>query len=169
MLKLVVISGPDRGKEFRLTDEKLHLLGRLNELLSVLVSDDWVSRVHAELATHLGRWYITDAQSNNGTFVNGRRVTSRTALNHNDHVRIGRTVLRIDLGPGYHRNHTAQSPRGHTAPKRFNGRSTPSFFGSKMILVKSTLSDMAAPVCWGWLAQMALAIKGCKSTVAVRR
>ena len=39
-----------------------------------MFADDTVSRRHAELRLHDGRWMLRDLGSSNGTWVNGRRV-----------------------------------------------------------------------------------------------
>jgi pSer/pThr/pTyr-binding forkhead associated (FHA) protein len=50
-----------------------------------------VSRRHAALAFHEGRWYIEDRGSYNGTFLNGARVNPSTPLplRHADRIEIG--------------------------------------------------------------------------------
>ena len=97
MLNLIVNKGPDRGRVYTLPAKKLHLLGRFNRVLSVFVSDQAVSRIHAELTCQKDRWYIRDMQSTNGTFVNGRPVITKILLNHRDQIRIGSTVFAVDI------------------------------------------------------------------------
>ena len=60
----------------------------------VVLDDDRVSRVHAELA-RLGEYWVIadDGLSHNGTFVNGERVTTRRRLRDGDRVLVGRTTL----------------------------------------------------------------------------
>jgi pSer/pThr/pTyr-binding forkhead associated (FHA) protein len=55
-----------------------------------------VSRKHAALALHEGRWYVQDRGSYNGTFLNGTRVNPSTPLplRHADRIEIGgETIL----------------------------------------------------------------------------
>src|SRR3989440_2069969 len=55
-----------------------------------------VSREHASLVFHDGRWYVEDRGSFNGTFLNGTRVQPGTPLplRHADRIGIGsETVL----------------------------------------------------------------------------
>jgi hypothetical protein len=40
----------------------------------LVLTDDTVSRRHAELFTEEGRWLLRDLDSSNGTWLNGRRV-----------------------------------------------------------------------------------------------
>jgi hypothetical protein len=49
------------------------LLGR-SSTCQLVLSDDTVSRRHAELRVRDGTWFIRDLGSSNGTWVNGRRV-----------------------------------------------------------------------------------------------
>src|SRR5262249_7384264 len=46
----------------------------------IVVSDLLASRHHAVLTGRDGRWFIEDLGSYNGTFVNGVRITRRTAV-----------------------------------------------------------------------------------------
>ena len=51
-------------------------IGRTNKN-DVVLSNQFVSSVHARLSFHNGRWSICDNESTNGTFVNGTRVKSK--------------------------------------------------------------------------------------------
>lgn len=67
------------------------LLGRDNKS-TVVVDDINASRTHAELRFEpQGAWSITDLGSTNGTFVNGREITSQF-LNEGDQITIGMTT-----------------------------------------------------------------------------
>jgi signal transduction histidine kinase len=91
MLILTVIKGPDQGRRFELPDDEPQLIGRSSEALPL--TDPTISRRHAELTPDDGRWYINDLASNNGTFVNGRRVIQRRMLQPGDQIRTGSTIL----------------------------------------------------------------------------
>jgi signal transduction histidine kinase len=91
MLILTVIQGPDRGRRFRLPDDEPQLIGRSSEALPL--TDQAISRRHAELTPDDGRWYINDLISANGTFVNGKRVAKPTLLNPGDQIRTGQTLI----------------------------------------------------------------------------
>jgi pSer/pThr/pTyr-binding forkhead associated (FHA) protein len=69
-------------------------IGRRRENMLVL-SDDHVSRSHARLQFEGGCWYVIDAGSSNGVFVNGRRV-SVEQLQPGDEIDIGPYILRFD-------------------------------------------------------------------------
>ncbi|MGH9262314.1 MAG: FHA domain-containing protein, partial [Acidimicrobiales bacterium] len=56
-----------------------------------------VSTRHAELRYTGGVWRIVDVGSRNGTFVNGRRVTSETALALGDVISLGESGPRVSV------------------------------------------------------------------------
>ena len=91
MLILTVLQGPDKGRRFELPDTEPQMIGRSSE--SLPLSDQTISRRHAELTPDEGRWLIRDLGSANGTFVNGVRVADRRQLKPGDQVRTGRTLF----------------------------------------------------------------------------
>lgn len=91
MLVLTVIQGPDKGKKYELPDHEPQLIGRSSEALPI--SDNAVSRRHAELTPDDGVWYIRDLESQNGTYVNGVRIGELTRLRAGDQVRTGQTLF----------------------------------------------------------------------------
>ncbi len=92
MLVLKIIDGPDKGKRFDVPDWEPQLIGRSSEALKI--SDQTCSRRHAELTPDDGEWYVRDLGSANGTYVNGRRISSnRVRLQLGDLIRAGSTVF----------------------------------------------------------------------------
>jgi signal transduction histidine kinase len=91
MLVLAVIQGPDKGRKFELPDHEPQLLGRSSEALPI--SDNAISRRHAELTPDEGLWYIRDLHSQNGTYVNGVRILDRTRLRVGDQIRVGQSLF----------------------------------------------------------------------------
>jgi DNA-binding winged helix-turn-helix (wHTH) protein len=75
-----------------------HVLGRIPTSVVPLRSRS-VSRRHARIQAGAGRAFIEDLGSRNGTFVGGRRVQDRVALNHGDVVRIGSVTLTFWVAP----------------------------------------------------------------------
>jgi pSer/pThr/pTyr-binding forkhead associated (FHA) protein len=55
----------------------------------VQIRRDSVSRLHAEIVKDHAKWWIDDAMSENGTFVNSRRITGKCFLSENDVIRFG--------------------------------------------------------------------------------
>lgn len=91
MLILTVIQGPDKGRKFELPDHEPQLIGRSSEALPL--TDNTVSRRHAELTPDDGQWWIRDLASQNGTYVNGVRIVERARLKAGDQVRTGATLF----------------------------------------------------------------------------
>lgn len=81
------------GESFRAAAGRIRIgRGKECELRPIGPDDTSVSRVHSEVVLRPdGRVVARDAQSRNGTFVNGERVTGDKALKAGDHVRLGPT------------------------------------------------------------------------------
>ncbi len=68
------------------------ILGRVEDIADVLVADESASRYHACVTHQGGKFFLTDMDSTNGTFVN-RKPVREVELKHGDQIRIGITVL----------------------------------------------------------------------------
>jgi pSer/pThr/pTyr-binding forkhead associated (FHA) protein len=88
---VTVAIGPDKGRVFNLKEGAPVVIGRRQSHL--VMTDHNVSRRHAQFAAKDGRWYVSDAGSTNGTFVNGTRITEPTPLKGGDQIQIGRSIL----------------------------------------------------------------------------
>ena len=69
------------------------VLGR-SPACQLTFSDDTVSRRHAELRLHDGRWILRDLGSSNGTWVNGRQVME-AEVTAGDEVYLGGCRFRL--------------------------------------------------------------------------
>ena len=88
---LVVRSGGGRvGQSFPMTGEKM-TIGRSPET-DVFLDDVTVSREHATLVRRGEEWFLDDAGSLNGTYVNRHRVDSHR-LEDGDELQIGKFKL----------------------------------------------------------------------------
>lgn len=97
LLKLVIVDGPSRGKEFPL-DEGETVLGRTNETPVELPSTK-VSRRHAAIRVARGQVEIEDLNSSNGTYLNGKRIT-KSAVPAGAKIVVGEYVLQVFNGGG---------------------------------------------------------------------
>jgi pSer/pThr/pTyr-binding forkhead associated (FHA) protein len=69
-------------------------LGRRDEADVSVPWDPEMSRLHAELELRAGEWTVSDdGLSQNGTWVNGLRLSGRRRLVDGDLLRVGRTVF----------------------------------------------------------------------------
>ncbi len=87
---LIVLQGPDKGRTLRTSDDVV-ILGRGSP--QIPLTDQTISRRHAELRSADGGWVLSDLQSANGTYLNGVRVTKPARLKQGDQVRVGSTLL----------------------------------------------------------------------------
>jgi len=77
-----------------LAEARAVTIGRRPEADVSIPWDPEMSRLHAELEVRAGEWTISDdGLSQNGTWVNGIRLTGRRRLNDGDIVRVGRTLF----------------------------------------------------------------------------
>lgn len=86
---LRVNSGPDQGKVFQLKGASI-VVGR-HEGCDIVLNDSSVSRRHARLELHRGRYTIMDLGSTNGTIVNGIK-TGAKVLEPGDTIILGTTT-----------------------------------------------------------------------------
>ncbi len=90
MATLYALRGPDKGCTYQ-TDDDWVVIGRKSD--QVQLTDDSVSRQHAELRHQNGYWTLCDLDSSNGTFLNGRRIHGPTRLQHGDQIKLGASIL----------------------------------------------------------------------------
>ncbi len=86
---LVCTAGSNRGQSFNVTKPQV-TIGRAvgNE---IVINDGGVSRGHAILKSAAGMFQLTDNNSGNGTYVNGKRI-KETLLKNGDVIRFGPNV-----------------------------------------------------------------------------
>ena len=90
IVSLKVVEGPDLDAYLEFGENQIYI-GR-REKNEFILTDTKASRLHAWIAYENHRHVLYDAQSTNGTFVNGEPVES-LCLCAGDEIRIGETVL----------------------------------------------------------------------------
>lgn len=96
MPKVVVIEGPDAGREFTAGESSDRVtIGRAPNN-TIQLADSEVSRRHVSLAREAGAWVLLDEGSTNGTLCNGLPVR-RQSLRNGDRVQVGDTTFRVEL------------------------------------------------------------------------
>ena len=93
-VRLVVLDGPDSGREFPLAGAFAIAIGRADEA-GIVIDDDQVSRRHALVTVFEDGARIDDLDSTNGTWVNGARIAVPHPLLEGDELRVGGTRLRL--------------------------------------------------------------------------
>ncbi len=105
MPSLFVFRGNDQGLRFELSTDTVGV-GR-DTANDVQIHDTEVSRRHAELRRSGLSYLLVDLESSNGTFVNGRRITTHS-LASGDQVQVGGTQLLYTATPGGAESDVAQ-------------------------------------------------------------
>jgi len=82
MPRLEIVDGPEKGKVFPLERDET-VIGRL-AYCDVILPQKNISRQHARLVRSGSEHYLEDLDSTNGTFLNGKRVRTRTKLRDHD-------------------------------------------------------------------------------------
>jgi hypothetical protein len=91
--RLVITSGAKSGTEIPLGTMAL-TIGRSTDS-SVVIRDDYTSTHHARLMVWNEEWMIQDLDSTNGTFLDGKRVTSPMTIPLNTPIKIGATSFEL--------------------------------------------------------------------------
>ena len=96
--RLILISGtrPTEGEEIAL-GVGVHTIGRA-DTCTIQIPNRFASSLHAEIRYREGRFWLSDQNSRNGTLVNDRPVSEPVALDEDDRVAIGGTVLQFRAG-----------------------------------------------------------------------
>ena len=91
--ELVILTGANEMLRVRLRGQG-HVVGRSPDA-DITIDDPYASEFHARVGTSDDKVVIHDLGSTNGTYVNGRRVTSPTTVSRGDTVQIGKTTLEV--------------------------------------------------------------------------
>lgn len=91
--ELVILTGETDAERVRIRPRG-HVVGRSPDA-DIRISDPYSSEFHARVGIQDGQVVVHDLGSTNGTYVNGRRVTSPTSVSRGDTVQIGKTILEV--------------------------------------------------------------------------
>lgn len=91
--ELVLLTGSDESRRVRIRHQG-HVVGRSPDA-DIHIDDPYASEFHARVGIQDDRVVVHDLGSTNGTYVNGRRVTSPTSASRGDTVQIGKTILEV--------------------------------------------------------------------------
>ncbi len=90
--RLLVLSGELRGREFDIIQDVVRL-GKSRQS-TIVIPDDSVSRLHAEIRREGNAYRIVDLGSTNGTFIGGARITD-AFVRPGDVIAVGRVQIRF--------------------------------------------------------------------------
>jgi pSer/pThr/pTyr-binding forkhead associated (FHA) protein len=89
------MQGSQKGDRFSLQHFPF-TIGRAADC-DFMIDGPGISRLHVQVECSFGRYFLTDENSTNGTFVNEQRVVGKVFLNDGDLIRLASaTVLRFD-------------------------------------------------------------------------
>ncbi|WP_292830736.1 FHA domain-containing protein [Microbacterium sp.] len=91
--RIVITSGPKAGLELPLGSEPL-TIGRSSES-GLVIRDDYTSSHHARLLLWGDQWMIQDLDSTNGTWHDGQRVSTPTAVRIGAPIKVGATTFEL--------------------------------------------------------------------------
>ncbi len=112
MVKLKIIEGPDSGREFELETDRA-CLGR-QEDCDLQLLENSVSRQHASLEQRNGEWVLRDLGSQNGSYLNERKI-SEEKLRHGDRFRLGNQVMLQFIAPSGEAAESTGGQMSHSA------------------------------------------------------
>ena len=85
--QLTIVKGLQQGKELLFEQAEVHI-GRTTEN-DVVLQDAGVSRKHVRISDRLGRFYVQDLGSANGTLVNDAPLSGERELQNGDRIALG--------------------------------------------------------------------------------
>lgn len=95
--ELVALKGKVHTRSFRLAENEKLVIGR-GEDAGLPILDRGLSRHHCCLEKHGEQFFISDLDSRNGTWLNGKRI-KREKLEGGDHIRLGGIELEFRCEP----------------------------------------------------------------------
>lgn len=93
-ISIEVMSGPEDGRVVVCENVPI-IIGRGTGNEIHLSYDHRISRNHARIRKHEGRFLLSDLDSTNGTFIGKKRVREETPIEPDKLFRVGATLLRI--------------------------------------------------------------------------
>ncbi|UCD85324.1 MAG: FHA domain-containing protein [Deltaproteobacteria bacterium] len=91
---LIILSGPEMGRKQELTANP-SVLGR-DKKAEFIIANATVSRRHALIRYHNGKYILKDLDSANGTLFRGSRI-DEVVISHGDKFQLGNCLVQIIL------------------------------------------------------------------------
>lgn len=87
-----MLTGRSAGSKLDLGDKKEIVIGRAASS-DLVISDEFASNMHAKLVLVGEEWVLQDLNSTNGTYLDGKKVTTPVTMSPGATVRIGTTTF----------------------------------------------------------------------------
>jgi len=91
---LAIRNGNLSGEAFHLYEGK-NIVGSSSPC-NIQIPDEEIQDQHLSIRFSSGKWMITDLDSDEGTFLNGKRI-HRTELKDGDKIKIGKAALHLKI------------------------------------------------------------------------
>ncbi len=88
------VDGSLTGKRFKITKD-IFKIGRNEDNDICITEDEFVSGNHAFLSYQGGNLFLSDQNSHNGTYLNGKKVAVPLMVHQNDKIRVGNSVFLV--------------------------------------------------------------------------
>lgn len=92
--KISIITGRNAGSSIDIAGKKEILIGRASSS-DLVISDEFASGMHAKLVLVGEDWVLQDLNSTNGTFLDGKRVSTPATMKAGMTIRIGTTNFEL--------------------------------------------------------------------------
>jgi len=99
-VKLLIVSGPFEGRHYLLDSKKEWLAGRGKANSISVPMDPCLSTRHAKIKTLGHKTIVTDLNSSNGSFIEGKKLSPSKEYTFRDFLVLGSTLLKRDLQQG---------------------------------------------------------------------
>lgn len=97
MASLHVLKGTNQGARLPL-DKSVMIVGREAKDCDVVIPNQAVSRVHAQISQVNGQYFLEDLRSRNHTYLNNKLVEGRALLHDNDRIKICDALFTFHTG-----------------------------------------------------------------------
>ncbi len=94
-VSLLAVEGQDIDSYLEFGEKNIYIGRRVNN--DFILTDTNASRVHAYITYERHRHILYDAESTNGTYINGKSVVLPQLLRPGDEIGIGETVLLYEV------------------------------------------------------------------------
>lgn len=92
--QIAIITGRNAGSSIQIDGKKELLIGRAASS-DLVISDEFASSMHAKLVLVGEDWVLQDLNSTNGTFLDGKKVTTPATVGAGMNIRIGTTNFEL--------------------------------------------------------------------------
>jgi len=93
-IKLEVLSGPMDGSEFSIQQD-ITTIGRGEKNDITLPFDRLISGYHSKITFENDYYWLEDAGSRNGTYIEGEKINSRVKIASETIFKLGKTEMRL--------------------------------------------------------------------------